>query len=192
MAGRPRIAARGVLAPLLASVLMACSLVEMAGDATVGPDVAEPTSSARGPTVVDSNGARLEPEYAEVVREVHQALVDGDLERLRSLYHGDDWAGQADLLSQQRVRDEVLTVLRTHPANLGEGYIYPGFSVTGWTGPRDRADGAVLGVTPAELPDPTTGYSGYQTAFFLEYNPPHDADGPLQWRGIAKLPAMSG
>lgn len=192
MAGRHRTAARGFLAPLLASVLLACSVTDTAGDATVGPDMAEPISTAHGPTVVDSSGARLEPEYAEVVREVHQALADGDLERLRGLYHGDDWARQADLLSQQRVRDEVLAVLRTHPANLGEGYIYPGFSATGWSGPRDRADAGLLGITPAELPDPTTGYSGYQTAFFLEYNPPHDAGGPLQWRGIAKLAALSG
>ncbi len=193
MSGRHRAAARGVLALLLVSVLTGC-----AGLATVrvadpaAPDTAVPTSIAQGPTVVDSSGAPLEPEYAEVVAAVHRALADNDLEQLRALYYGDDWAGQAELLSQQRVRDQVLRVLRTHPANLGEGYVYPGFSVTGWTGLRDRADAALLGIAPDELPDPTTGYAGYQTAFFLEYNPPHDGGGPLQWRGIARLPGISG
>lgn len=167
MAGRRRTAARGALALLLVTVLTGCAEVGAAWDAppTAEPGTSDPISSAPGPAVVDSSGAPLEPEYAAVVTQVHRALADGDLERLHRLYHGDDWAGQAALLSRQRVRDEVLTVLRTHPANLGEGYIYPA--------------------------DPTTGYSGFQTAFFLEYNPPHDAGGPLQWRGIAKLPGIS-
>lgn len=194
MARRHRTAARGVLALLLVPVLTGCAGVGTAQDAnpTAAPEMADTIGAAQGPTVVDSSGAPLEPEHSEVVAAVHRALADGDVERLRGLYHGDDWAGQAELLSQQRVRDEVITVLRTHPANLGEGYIYPGFSATGWIGLRDRADAALLDVTPDELADPTTGYPGYQTAFFLDYNPPHDAGGPLQWRGIAKLPGISG
>lgn len=193
MARRHRTAARGVLALLLVSVQTGCAGVGAARDAgPVIPRTAAPASISQGPTVVDSSGAPLEPKHSDVVTAVYQALADGDVAQLRSLYHGDDWAGQAELLSQQRVRDEVRMVLRTHPANLGEGYIYPGFSTTGWTGLRDRADAALLDVTPEELADPTTGYSGYQTAFFLDYNPPDDAGGPLQWRGIAKLPGVSG
>lgn len=194
MAGRHRTAARGVLALLLVSVLSGCAPTGTTPEVepAAAPEIVDPISTARGPTVVDSSGAPLEPEHSEVVRAVHGALADGDLERLRSLYHGDDWPGQAALLSQQRVRDEVLTVLRTHPANLGEGYIYPGFSTTGWTGLRDRADAALLDLMPDELADPATGYAGYQTAFFLDYNPPHDTGGPLQWRGIATLPGISG
>ncbi len=194
MARRHRTAARGVFALLLVAVLTGCAGVGTARDAestSAAPDAADLISTAPGPTVVDSSGAPLEPEYAEVVQAVQRALSDGDLGRLRGLYHGDDWAAQAELLSQQRIRDQVLTLLRTHPANLGEGYIYPGFSVTGWTGLRDRADAALLDVAPDELADPTTGYSGYQTAFFLDYNPPHDAGGPLQWRGIATLPGAT-
>lgn len=168
MAGHHRTAARGVLALLLVSFLTGCAAAGTAADAepAAAPEIVDAVSTAQGPTVIDSSGAPLETEHSEVVQAVHRALADGDLERLRSLYHGDDWPGQAALLSQQRVRDEVLTVLRTHPANLGEGYIYPGFSAT--------------------------GYTGYQTAFFLDYNPPHDTGGPLQWRGIATLPGISG
>jgi len=73
------------------------------------------------------------------VRAVHAALGVGDLNALRELYTGADWAGQAHLLEQPSVRSDVLTVLRTHPANLGEGYVYPGFSTTGW-GRADRPD----------------------------------------------------
>lgn len=172
MANRHRLAARGVLALLLVSVLAGCSEVGAARDTspvTVVPNVAEPVTAAQGPTVVDSSGRPLQPEHAELVRTVYQALADGDLERLRELYHGDDWERQARLLSQQRVRDEVLAALRTHPANLGEGYVYPGCSATG-----------------------ASGYSGYQTAFFLDYRPLENAGGALQWRGIAKVPATSG
>jgi hypothetical protein len=172
MAYRHRLAARGVVALLLVSVLAACSQLGAARDAapgTVVPNLAEPVSAAQGPALVDSNGRPLKPEHAEVVRAVHRALAGGDLERLRELYHGDDWQQQARLLSQQRVRDEVLAALRTRPANLGEGYVYPG----------DSASGA-------------DGYSGYQTAFFLDYRPLENAGGALQWRGIAKLPAGSG
>lgn len=139
-------------------------------------------------TVHDNTGVPLAPEHAEVVRSVHAALTAGDLAALRELYVGDDWAGQATLLARQAVRAAVLVVLRTHPANLGEGYLYPGFSATGWMGPLDRVDGMVLGLTPETLPDPTTGYGGYQTAFFLA---PEDG-GPLQWRGIAALPGVVG
>jgi hypothetical protein len=101
---------------------------------------AEVTSSAATPIV------------AEVVRAVHAALGVGDLNALRELYTGADWAGQAHLLEQPSVRSDVLTVLRTHPANLGEGYVYPGFSTTGWVGPIDRTDATVLGLTPESLP----------------------------------------
>lgn len=99
---------------------------------------------------------------------------------MRELYTGADWAGQAHLLEQPSVRSDVLTVLRTHPANLGEGYVYPGFSTTGWVGPIDRTDATVLGLTPESLPKPITGYGGYQTAFFLAL----EDGGPLQWRRI--------
>lgn len=175
MAGRRRTAARGVLALLLVTVLAGCA--EAGTARTVTSPAAEPgtavaTSGAPGPALVDSSGAPLEPEYAAVVAQVHRALAGGDLERLRRLYHGDDWAGQAELLSRQRVRDEVLSVLHARPANLGEGYVYPA-------------------VDPAV--DPATGaggQSGYRTAFFLDYRPLENAGGALQWRGI-KVPALS-
>lgn len=144
-----------------------------------------------GPVVVDAVGAPMQAAHAEVVRAVHQALQAGDLDALSALYAGDDWAGQAELLAQQPVRRSVLDGLRTHPANLGEGYLYPGFSANGWTGPVERADAALLGLNPATLPDPTTGYQGYQTAFFLDYDPPHTSAGPLRWRGIALPSSLS-
>lgn len=145
----------------------------------VGVAGVEPT-----PTLRDNSGVPLAPAHAEVVRAVHAALAVGDLNALRELYTGADWAGQAQLLEQPSVRSDVLTVLRTHPANLGEGYVYPGFSTTGWAGPLDRADATVLGLTPESLPNPVSGYGGYQTAFFLA---PEDG-GPLQWRGIDAPP----
>ncbi|MQA13447.1 MAG: hypothetical protein GEV09_04515 [Pseudonocardiaceae bacterium] len=183
----------GVLVLLLVGVLAACGGTGPAqASRGIESGGVDPAGAVSAPTVVDSSGMPLEPEHADVVRDVYRALAQGDIERLRGLYHGDDWEGQARLLSQQTVRDEVLAVLQTHPANLGEGYVYPGFSVTGWTGMRDRADAARLGIAPAELPDPTSGYPGYQTAFFLHYNPPDDAGGPLQWRGIARLPGTTG
>ncbi|MGH4020125.1 MAG: hypothetical protein ACRDT0_13010 [Pseudonocardiaceae bacterium] len=180
----------GILALLLGSGLPACSAGGDAPDGTVpaGQIVDDRLAAATGgATVVDSTGTPFEPEYADVVQSVYRALAVGDLERLRHLYTGDDWAGQAELLAQRPVRAEVLSVLRTHPANLAEGYVYPGFSVTGWTGRLDRVDGARLGLAPDDLPDPTTGYRGYQTAFFLA---PQDG-GPLQWRGIDRLPAVT-
>jgi len=167
----------GILALLFVSGCSAGSTTTQApGSAS---DVAV-TAVGAGPTLVDTARVPLRAEHAAAVRAVHQGLAAGDLDALRALYAGDDWAGQQELLAQPRVRDEVLTVLRTHPANLGEGYVYPGFSAFGWSGPLDRADGAVLGVTPESLPEPTTGYDGYRTAFFLA---PQDG-GPLQWRGI--------
>jgi len=176
----------GVLAVLLAA---GCSADRVAGP---GPDsgradVGVAAVASAPPTVTDNAGAPLTPEHAEVVRSVHTALTAGDLDALRELYVGDDWAGQAALLAQRSVRTEVLTLLRTHPANLGEGYLYPGFSATGWVGPLDRADGAILGLTPESLPNPITGYGGYQTAFFLA---PEDG-GPLQWRGIDTLTGVA-
>ncbi len=141
------------------------------------------TAVGDGPILVDNASVPLSAQHAGAVRSVHQGLAAGDLEALHELYAGDDWAEQQELLAQPRVRDEVLTVLRTHPANLGEGYVYPGFSALGWSGPLDRADGDVLGVTPESLPEPTTGYDGYRTAFFLA---PQDG-GPLQWYGIDRL-----
>lgn len=114
------------------------------------------------PVLVDTDGAQLHDDHAGVVRAVHHALAAGDLDALSELYAGDDWAGQAELLADGTVRRNVLDALRTQPANLGEGYLYPGFSV-----------------------DPTIGYLGYQTAFFLDYDPPRTEGGPLRWRGIA-------
>lgn len=145
------------------------------------------TTRGAGPTLVDTANVPLRAEHAAVVQLVYQGLATGDLDALSEQYTGDDWAGQQELLAQPRVRDEVCTVLRTHPANLGEGYVYPGFSAFGWSGPLDRADGAALGVTPESLPEPTTGYDGYRTAFFLA---PQDG-GPLQWHGIARLSGVT-
>lgn len=178
-----------VLAVLL--VLSACAGADtLAGSAANAVPVADPVAPAQDPVVVDTVGAPLRDEHAEVVRAVHRALLAGDLDALSTLYAGDDWPGQAALLAQEPVRRSVLDGLRTHPANLGEGYVYPGFTANGWAGPVERADGAVLGLDPATLPDPTTGYDGYQTAFFLDYDPPRTSDGPLRWRGIA--PALNG
>lgn len=155
-----------VLAALLA--LSSCAGV---GDRTPGaPAPAVPVAEFSatqggvpgGPAVVDTQGAPLEEEHAEVVRSVHRVLVAGDLDALSALYAGDDWAGQAALLASPAVRRSVLDVLRAHPANLSEGYLYPAI-----------------------------GYPGYQTAFFLDYDPPSTGDGPLRWRGIALLPAES-
>jgi len=174
-----------VLAVLL--VLSACAGADTIATGTEADavPVAGRTVPAEGPVVVDTVGAPLRAEHAELVRSVHRALQAGDLDALSALYAGDDWAGQAALLAQEPVRQSVLDGLRTHPANLGEGYVYPGLSVNGWLGPVERADGAVLGLDPATLPDPTTAYDGYQTAFFLDYDPPRTATGPLHWRGIA-------
>lgn len=162
---------------------------------TAGPAVPVASRSAPaeviGPVLVDTDGAALRPEHAEVVRSVHRALVAADLDALQALYAGGDWAGQAELLAQETVRRSVLHALRTHPANLGEGYLYPGFTVHGWAGPAERADAARLGIDPAAMPDPATDYPGYQTAFFLDYDPPHTSDGPLRWRGIALLDPAS-
>lgn len=114
------------------------------------------TAPAKGPMVVDTAGAPLTEEHAEVVRSVHRALLAGDLDGLGALYAGDDWAGQAELLAQDPVRQHVLDALRRPPDNLGEGYVY--------------------------------SYRHYQTAFFLDYDPPHTSTGPLRWRGIATAP----
>lgn len=111
---------------------------------------------APGPAVVDTAGAPLRPEHAEVVRQVHRALASGDLHRLRGLYAGDDWAGQAALLADAPVRHSVIGALCAPPDNLGEGYLYS---------------------SPA-----------FQTAFFLDYDPPRISSGPLRWRGIAEAP----
>jgi len=127
-----------------------------------------PSTVLPGPVLLDTDGAQLQEEHADVVRAVHRALAAGDLDALSELYAGDDWAGQAGLLANEAVRRSVLDALGTPAANLGEGYLYPGFSV-----------------------DPTTGYRGYQTAFFLDYEPPRTADGPLCWRGIATPPHTS-
>ncbi len=175
--------AGGILAFLFVSGCSAGSTTTQAPGSGAS-DVAV-TAGGAGPTLVDTASVPLSAEHAAAVRSVHRGLTAGDLDALRELYAGDDWAGQQELLAQPRVRvrDEVLTVLRTHPANLGEGYVYPGFSAFGWSGSLDRAGGAVLGVTPESLPEPTTGYDGYQTAFFLA---PQDG-GPLQWHGIDRL-----
>lgn len=164
MAGSGRLLglAGRVLAVLL--VLSACAEGASAlsgANAPAAPGADRPALVA-GPLVVDTDGVPLAAEHVEVVRSVYRALRAGDLDALRALYAGDDWAGQAELLAQAPVRRDVLDALRTHPANLGEGYLYPGFSA-----------------------DPATGYSGYQTAFFLDYDPPHTSAGPVRWRGIA-------
>ncbi|MGH3917362.1 MAG: hypothetical protein ACRDTC_28710 [Pseudonocardiaceae bacterium] len=127
--------------------------------APVAAPVAGLSAIPGGPAVVDTEGAPLTDEHAEVVRSVHRALMVADLDTLGALYAGDDWVGQADLLARPEVRESVLTALRVHPANLGEGYVYPGLTVI--------------------------GLGGYQTAFFLDYDPPRTEGGPLRWRGIA-------
>lgn len=172
------------------AVLFVLSSCAGGGIAAVGDDVSAVPVAGRlatpdGPVLVDLDGAQLPAEHAEVVRSVQHALAAGDLDTLRSRYAGDDWAGQAELLSRASVRRSVLDALRTHPANLGEGYVYPGFSVTGWSGLPAQADGRLLGLDPAMVTDPVSSYAGYQTAFFLDYDPPRTADGPLRWRGIA-------
>ena len=73
----------------------------------------------------------------------------------------------------------MLSVLQTHAAHLGEGYVYPGFATFGWSSKFDVADGRLLGITPDLVPDPRTGYAGVETAFFLD-----PGSGVLQWRGV--------
>lgn len=147
-----RLAGR-VLAVLF--VLTSCAGADAITEAHAVP-VAGRTAPVTGPAVVDTAGAPLTAEHAEVVRSVHRALLAGDLDGLAALYAGDDWAGQVELLAQDLVRQHVLDALRRHPDNLGEGYLY--------------------------------SYRDYQTAFFLDYNPPHTSTGPLRWRGIATPP----
>lgn len=151
----------GILALLLVSGCSAGSAASQAQAPGSGASDMAVTAVAAGPTLVDNAGVPLSAEHAGAVRSVHQGLAAGDLDALRELYAGDGWAGQQELLAQPRVRDAVLTVLRTHPANLGEGYVYP--------------------------PEPTAGYDGYQTAFFLA---PQDGD-PLQWYGIDRLAGVT-
>lgn len=165
-----------VLAVLL---VLSSSCAEAAGSAsgsvssTPAP-VAELSAVSEDPIVVDTGRAPLTEEHAEVVRSVHRALVAGDLDGLRALYAGDDWAGQAELLANPAVRRSVLDALRTPPANLGEGYVYPG---------------GYPGLYPGLLPGlPVNDQTGYETAFFLDYDPPSTGDGPLRWRGIALPP----
>lgn len=176
---------------VLASAAVIFALVQLAGpgrdapgsapgatlDAVTGREGA--ASVASTPTVVDNHGRPLTPEHAAVVRDVHHALTTGDLGQLRRLYAGDDWAAQEPLLAQRSVRTAVLRVLQTHPANLGEGYVYPGFASFGWSSRFDVADGRLLGVAPDQLPHPKTGYAGVETAFFLDAG-----SGVLQWRGV--------
>ncbi len=176
---------------VLVSITVIFALMQLAGpgrdapgsalDATLDPVPGrEGTASlASTPTVVDNQGRPLTPEHAAVVRDVHHALTTGDLGQLRRLYAGDGWAAQEQLLAQQSVRAALLSVLQTHPANLGEGYVYPGFASFGWSSKFDVADGRLLGVTPDLLPDPRTGYTGVETAFFLDAE-----SGVLQWRGV--------
>lgn len=122
-------------------------------------------SVAEAPLLVDTTGAQLSDEHAAVVQAVYRALAAGDLDALGELYTGDDWAGQAATLADEPARRSVLDALHTPPANLGEGYLYPGFSA-----------------------EPTTDYQGYQTAFFLDYDPLGTGGGSLSWRGVATLP----
>lgn len=149
-------------------VLSSCAAAEGITPTTPAPAVpvaglaVVPEVVAEGPNLVDTQGMALAEVHAEVVRSVHRALTAGDLDALSRLYVGDDWAGQAVLLAGPLVRQSVLDALRTSPANLGEGYLYPG-----------------------------TGVPGYQTAFFLDYDPPHAGESPLRWRGIAP-PASVG
>ena len=152
-----------VLAVLL--VLSACGGADTttAGTEANAVPLAGRMVPSQGPVVVDTVGAPLTDEHAEVVRSVHRALQAGDLDALSALYAGDDWAAQAALLAQDAVRRSVLDGLRTHPDNLGEGYLY--------------------------------SHQDYQTAFFLDYDPPRTSGGPLRWRGIAPLavaPADTG
>jgi hypothetical protein len=136
---------------------------------------APPAPAPDGPSLVDTGGLPLRDDHAEVVRAVHRALTAGDLPALHDLYAGDDWAGQADLLASEQVRRSVLDALAANPANLSEGYVYPGFA----------ADSVVPYVEPYAGP-----YAGYRTAFFLDYE---TAEGPLLWRGIAApAPALIG
>jgi hypothetical protein len=179
--GRSLAVTGGILALLFVSGCSAGRTATQTPDS--GASEVATTAVTGGPTLVDNASVPLGAEHVGVVRSVHRGLAAGDLGALQELYAGDDWAGQQELLAQPRVRHEVLTVLRTHPANLGEGYVYPGFSALGWSGPLDRADGEVLGVTPESLPEPTSSYDGYRTAFFLA---PQDG-GPLQWYGIDRL-----
>jgi hypothetical protein len=158
--------AGGALAVLLA--LSSC----VGGAAAAGrstPQVAtvadQRPAGVDDPVVVDTAGAPMRPEWAELVRSVHRALLAGDLDALHRLYAGEDWAGQSALLGDAAVRQGVLAALATSPKNLGEGYVY--------TGP------------------PASGFVGYQTAFFLDYDPPRVA-GPLRWRGIALAGGGSG
>lgn len=145
-------------------VLSSCTGADTASPAPAEPAV-ERSAAPASPVLLDTEGTQLPEEHAAVVRAVHRALAAGDLDALRELYAGDDWAGQAELLAGEAVRRSVLDALSTPPVNLGEGYLYPGFSI-----------------------DPTSGYRGYQTAFFLDYDPPRTAGGPLRWRGVATLP----
>lgn len=179
-----RLAGRALAVLLVLSSCGDAYVVATAATELVSP-VAERSQAPDGPVVVDIQGAPLTAEHAEVVRSVHRALAAGDLEALRGLYAGDDWAGQVKLLSVDSVRHSVLDALRTTPANLGEGYLYPG----GY---------------PGSYPGSSAGpvYQGYQTAFFLDDSsagdspdgdPSAGAAGPLRWRGIAPPgPALTG
>ncbi len=164
----------GFASRVLAVLLVLSSSCAEAGEIASAPPapkpVAELSGVPEGPTVVDTGHAPLKEEHAEVVRSVHRALAAEDLDALRALYAGDDWAGQAELLADSTVRRSVLDALGTPPANLGEGYVYPGHS-------------------PGLLPgSPVDGWVGYETGFFLDYDPPRTGDGPLRWRGIALPP----
>lgn len=163
MAGTVQLA--GLAGRVLAVLLVLSS--SCAGEGASGPTAPVPVAKLSAvpgsPVLVDTAQAPLTEEHAEVVRSVYRALLAGDLDALSALYAGDDWAGQAELLASPAVRGSVLDVLRTQPANLGEGYLYPGLD-------------------PGL---PANGWAGYQTAFFLDYDPPGTAGGPLRWRGIA-------
>ena len=169
MAGSGRLpgSAGRVLAVLL--VLSSCGGAGTAASGTSefarpvpANSVVEGSVTLESPVLLDAEGAQLQAEHADVVRAVYHALAAGNLDALSELYAGDDWAGQAALLADEAVRRNVLDALGTYPANLGEGYLYPGFST-----------------------DPLSDYQGYRTAFFLDYDPPGWGGGPLRWRGIA-------